>query len=271
MSNKLAIITVVYRNYNILKDFFESFKKQKKKNFKLFISDLSENKKPIKTDFPTSIINSKNLGYAHGVNLGLKKAMEEGFDKFCVVNNDIYFNSDFTEKVFSTLKNNPTSIIGGKIYYAPGYEYHKEKYKKTHLGRVIWYAGGRVDWRHALTPHEGVDQVDTGKYNHFKKTDFVNGALMCFDRKVIERVGFWDEKYFLYFEDADFCERAKRKGVQLYYDPSIVIWHKNAQSTGGAGSSIHQKYQRKNRLIFALKYAPLKTKIHLIKNYLLGK
>ncbi len=113
-----------------------------------------------------------------------------------------------------------------------------------------------------------MDEVDTGKYDKFEETDFVNGALMCFDKKVIDTIGFWDEKYFLYFEDADFCVRAKRAGIKLYYDPTIVVWHKNAQSTGGSGSLIHQNYQTKNRLRFGLKYAPLRTKIHLLKNYL---
>ncbi|PJC81928.1 hypothetical protein CO007_02130 [Candidatus Roizmanbacteria bacterium CG_4_8_14_3_um_filter_36_10] len=92
---------------------------------------------------------------------------------------------------------------------------------------------------------------------------------MVFDKEVIKRVGLWDESYFLYFEDADYDEKAKRKGINLYYDPSIVIWHKNAQSTGGAGSSLHQRYQERNRLKFGLKYAPLKTRLYLIKNYLI--
>lgn len=136
---------------------------------------------------------------------------------------------------------------------------------------MLWFAGGKIDWHHALTPHIGVDEIDKGQYNKFKEVDFVNGALMLFDKEVIEKVGFWDEGYFLYFEDADYCVRAKRLGIKMYYDPSIVIWHKNAQSTGGSGSSLHLKYQRSNRLKFGLKYAPLSTKLHLIKNYVLGK
>jgi GT2 family glycosyltransferase len=94
---------------------------------------------------------------------------------------------------------------------------------------------------------------------------------MLFDKSVIDKVGFWDESYFLYFEDADYCVRAKRKGIKLYYDPSINVWHKNAQSTGGSGSSIHVKYQKENRVKFGFKYAPLKTKFHLVKNFLFAK
>ncbi len=268
--NKLAIITVVYQNYSILKDFLESLKKQQNQNFELFIADLSDKKQPLPiSNLKFQILNSSNLGYAHGVNLGLKKAIAEGFDKFCIVNDDTYFNNDFIGNVLSSIINHPSSIIGGKIYYAPGYEYHKDKYLRDDHGRVIWYAGGTVDWNHALTPHRGVDEVDKGQYDQSGPSGFVNGCLMAFDKTVIDQVGFWDEKYFLYFEDADFCERAKRKGVELYYDPKIMVWHKNAQSTGGPGSAIHQKYQKANRLRFGLKYAPLRTKLHLLKNFLL--
>ena len=79
---------------------------------------------------------------------------------------------------------------------------------------------------------------------------------MLYDKSVLDRVGFWDESYFLYYEDADLCVRAQQAGVKLFYDPTIVIWHKISQSTGGSGSSLHEKYQNRNRLRFGLKYAP---------------
>ncbi len=274
LHNQLAIITVVYQNYNILDDFLKSLGSQKNRNFKLFISDLSDNKQETghraAPDFAFETINGNNRGYAYGVNLGLKKAITQGHDVFCVINNDTYFNNSFVGSVLSSIINHPSSIIGGKIYYAPGYEYHKDRYQKNDSGKVFWYAGGRVDWKHALTPHRGVDNIDKGQYDKFENTEFVNGCLMCFDKKVVDKIGFWDKKYFLYFEDADFCERAKRVNISLYYDPSIVIWHKNAQSTGGAGSKLHQKFQKINRLRFGLHYAPLKTKFHLLKNYFLS-
>jgi GT2 family glycosyltransferase len=91
--------------------------------------------------------------------------------------------------------------------------------------------------------------------------------LMLYDISVKKIVEKWDESYFLYYEDADFCERAKRKNIPLYYDPSIIIWHKNAQSTDGSGSSLHTKFQRINYFKFAMKYAPLRTKLHVLKNY----
>ena len=266
--DKLAIISVVYNNYDVLKDFNKSLASQKSDKFELFISDLSDDKKVLNIKpFKSTVIQEKNKGFAFGVNLAIKKAVEKGYKYFCIVNNDTYFKSDFISDCLKSIKNNPSSIIGGKIYYAPGFEYHK-RYKKSDKGKVIWYAGGYIDWKHALSFHFGVDKVDKGQFDKLKEVDFITGALMLFDKKALDRLGFLDEGYFLYFEDADYCVRAKNKNIKLYYDPSVVIWHKVSQSTGGSGSDLHIRYQSINQLKFGLRYAPLKTKLHLIKNYL---
>ena len=271
MSHGLVIATVVYENYTVLDDFLRSLSVQTDKNFHLFISDLSKEKKPIETEGVNLTVSyGENKGYAYGINLSLKNAIGKGFDKFCVINNDTSFENEFVESVNKSIDLHPESIIGGKIYYAPGFEYHKSRYKNTDLGKVIWYAGGKTDWNHVITHHVGVDEIDEGDFNIESETDFVTGCLMCFDKKLINKIGFLDESYFLFYEDADYCERAKRKGLKLYFDPLIKIWHKSGQSTEGAGSKLQQKYQRKSRLKFGLKYAPLKTKLHLLKNDLLS-
>ena len=270
-NNQLALINVVYQNYTVISDFLASLRNQTNKNFYLYNIDSSLNKAKIDlTGIKGETLYAKNKGYAFGMNIGLKQAIRAGFKKFCILNNDIYFNKDFIKNSLRSLQKYPSSIIGGKIYYAPGFEYHKERYKKQDKGKVIWYAGGKIDWKHALTPHIGVDTVDNDQFNTFSETNFINGALMIFDKSVIDKIGFWDESYFLYFEDADYCVRAIKAGIKLYYDPNIVIWHKVSQSTDGSGSKLHQKYQNKNRLKFGLKYAPLRTKLHLMKNYFLS-
>lgn len=268
MNNKLAVITVVYNNYKVLDDFLKSLEKQVDQNFHLFVTDNSTKKQKIKTKLKNiTMIDSPNLGYSHGVNTGLKTALEKLFDRFCVINNDVYFEKNFVEKALSSLESNVGSIIGGKIYYAPGYEYHKDRYSGSDRGKVIWYAGGDIDWKHALISHRGVDEVDDGQYERGTETEFITGCLTLFDKEVLDKVGFWDESYFLYYEDADWCVRAKNAGVRLIFDPTIIIWHKNSESTGKPGSPIHVKYQNRNRLCFGMKYAPFRTKLHLLKNY----
>ncbi|MBP9690610.1 glycosyltransferase family 2 protein [Candidatus Woesebacteria bacterium] len=268
MPEHIAIITVVYKNYTVLEDFFASLSAQKEKNFYVFIADASPDKQEIQPrDFPLTVIPVQNKGYAHGVNIGIKKAQEMGITRFCVINDDTLFESDFTEKISAAFESHPGAALGGKIYYAEGCEYHKNKYSENDKNNVLWYAGGVIDWKHAQTKHLGVDKVDHGEYNTVKETEFITGCLFCFDQEVVNKVGLWDEKYFLYYEDADFSERVKRTKLPLRYNPDIVIWHKNAQSSDGSGSQLHVKLQKESHLRFALKYAPLRTKIHVLKNY----
>lgn len=272
MVNKLAILTVIYQNYDVLTDLFSSLNKQTDSNFHIFIVDLSNRKKRIgHSRFNLTIINGQNLGYAHGVNIALVEAIKQGFTAFVVINSDVILDDKFVDNSMRAINNHPHSIIGGKIYYAKGFEYHTKRYERNELGKILWYAGGNVDWKNVFINHNGVDKVDDDRYETENKTEFVPGTLMIFDKSVVDTVGFWNEKYFLYFEDADFCERAKRKTINLYYDPHIIMWHKNAQSTGGSGSPLHQKYQQINRIRFGLKYAPLNTKLYLMKNYILNK
>lgn len=271
MEEKLAIVTVNYEHYTVTKEFIECFKEINPQTFKIFIADLSVNRQKLPHEPWVEVIATYNGGYAHGVNIGIDRAIGQGFSQFVVMNNDTRVSKDFISQAQGSLNKHPRSLIGGKIYYEAGFEYHKDRYKSEELGKVIWYAGGVVDWDHVYTRHRGVDEVDHGQYDRPGKTEFITGCLMIFDKEVVDKVGRWDQSYFLYYEDADFCERAKRKGIPLYYDPSVVIWHKNAQSTGGAGSPLHRRYQEKNRLIFGLKYAPVRTKIHLIKDLLLKK
>lgn len=265
MPKKIALITVVYQNYSVLKDLFDSLKKQSNNNFHVYIADLSTTKKKIQSkDFPITVIFGKNKGYSHGVNLCLAQAEKDGISLYGVINNDIIVAENFIEKLQSSFASYPNSIIGGKIYYAPGYEYHKSRYNKSDIGKIFWYAGGTIDWNNVYMKHRGVDEIDRGQFDKPEKTDFVTGCLLCFDKKVLDKIGCWNEKYFLYFEDADYCEQAKRKNIPLIYNPNLVIWHKNAQSTEGSGSNIHTKYQRINRLRFGLRYAPLKTRFYLL-------
>ncbi|MDO8497948.1 MAG: glycosyltransferase family 2 protein [bacterium] len=270
MPHTLAIITVIYKNYTILQDFFESINAQTDKNVVIYIADATPHPQPINYNgLDIKTFSVENKGYAHGINTGLKKAIYDGYTTFSIMNCDTILKNNFVKEVLRSLQEHPSSIVAGKIYYASGYEYHKTRYEDKDKGSVIWYAGGNIDQNHALTPHIGVDEVDKRQFDSFMPTSFVNGCLMCLDTKVIKTVGLWDESYFLYYEDADYCERAKIKDVPLFYNPNIVIWHKNAQSTGGPGSSLHLKYQRSSRLKFGLKYMPLRTKFHLVKNCIL--
>lgn len=265
---QLALITVVFKNYTILDDYFATLAKQTDSQFHVYVIDLSP--EPKKYAYPSyvSYIHEKNGGYAYGINQGIKKAIADQYEFFCAMNCDVTVREDFIYNIKQSVSLHPSTIIGGKIYYYPGYEYHKNRYSRQDLGKVMWYAGGVIDWKNVYTTHRGVDEIDKGQYNKTEKTTFITGCFMAYDKAVVSKVGNWAEDYFLFYEDADYCARAVKSGISLLYDPSIVIWHKSGQSTSGAASSFQRKYLERNRFLFGLRYAPWRTKFHLIKNYL---
>jgi len=263
----LALIIVYYNKPNYLKEFLNSLNKNIDQDFCLFIADVSKKLHFTKLyGFGEQIVQTNNKGYSHGINACLKVAFKKGYNQFCILNYDITFDKNLITNIKNRFKK--SEIFGGKIYYEKGYEYHKQKYCKKELGKVLWYAGGLINWNHATVTHQGVDEVDKKKHDNTKETDFIPGTLFCFNKKVLKKVGYWDEKFFLYYEDTDYSVRAKKTGFKLIYDPKIVIYHKNAGSTGGSGSKLHIRHQAFSRLIFGLKHAPIKTKLHLLKNFI---
>ena len=267
MHDKIAIITVVYNNYGDLTEYFESFHSQTDSKFHIFVVDLSTQRQDYSyPNFVTSL-KGENKGYAYGLHVGLQSAVSNGYEKFAFMNNDTTVDKNFVKNAIESISNHPSSLIGGKIYYSKGYEYHKEKYSEKERGHVLWYAGGIMDWKNSWAVHRGVDDVDNHQYDSVEETEFVTGCLMLFDKELIDKAGEMDTSYFMYYEDADWNQQVLKAGCRCIYDPHVVIWHKNAQSTGGSGSSFHEKYQTKNRLTFGLRYAPIRTKLHLLKNY----
>ncbi|OGL47210.1 MAG: hypothetical protein A2161_14515 [Candidatus Schekmanbacteria bacterium RBG_13_48_7] len=151
-------------------------------------------------------------------------------------------------------------LVSPKIYFAKGYEFYKKRYQKSDLGKIIWYAGGLVDWKNMYATHRGVDEVDYGQYARSCDTEFATGCCLLIKKKVIDTVGLFDRNYFLYFEDLDLSIRSKNMGFKVKYYPEVYLWHKNAASSDKPGSKIQVYYQTRNRLYFGYKYATLSTK-----------
>lgn len=207
--------------------------------------------------------SEENLGFSGGNNLGIRDSLKKGSELIILLNNDTTVSKNFLMPLVRAAYK--TDIISPKIYFAKGYEFHKNKYEEKDRGNVIWFAGGKIDWANVLGSHVGVDEVDRGQFTKSHKMDFATGACMAVKAEVFKKIGFLDEKFFLYLEDMDFCVRAKRAGFKIAFEPKSVIWHKNATSSGGSGSNIQDYFITRNRLLFATRYASLKTKIALAR------
>lgn len=206
-----------------------------------------------------------NLGFAAGNNFGIKYAIDKNADYVMVLNNDTIVDSDLMANLLNAIQQNKKiGIVSPKIYFAKGYEFHKEKYSKSQLGKVIWYAGGKIDWKNVYGSNIGVDEVDKGQFEKIKEIDFATGACFLARSEALKEVGLFDEKYFMYMEDMDLSERIKNKGYKIVFEPTAKLWHKVAQSSG-IGSDLNDYFISKNRLLFGFKYASLRTKLALLR------
>lgn len=211
--------------------------------------------------------SGSNLGFTGGNNLGIHQAIEEFNSDFVVLlNNDATVSSKALQYMLDeALANQTCGMVCPKIYFTAGHEYHKEAYKSEDLGKVLWYAGGSIDWQNLFAYHRGVDEVD---HNHITSTtdiDFATGCCVMIKREVLEKVGLLDKKYFLYYEDVELSQKVKSFNYTISYCDKAVVWHDNAGSSDGAGSDTHQYYQTRNRLLFFWEYGSWRTRVTVIK------
>jgi len=211
------------------------------------------------------IENTKNLGYSGGNNSGIKYVLSHGASYIIVLNNDTLLDRASVYEMVEALKTHRVDVASPKIYFEKGYEYHKDRYKTKDLGKVFWFAGGEMDWANVIGHHRGVDEVDEGQFDNKINIEFITGACFIGTRDVFEKVGVLDDTYFLYYEDADLSERIRRAGFKIIFSPKSIIYHKNAGSTGGSGSPLQDYFITRNRLVFGLRYAPLRSKLALMR------
>ncbi|MCL4415804.1 MAG: glycosyltransferase family 2 protein [Actinobacteria bacterium] len=270
---KIAIITVNYNGKKDTLDLLESLQNLRTTDYELrtiVVDNASSDSSvsAIHKQFPEVDIlqTGANLGFAGGYNKGLEYARIWGADHFLLINNDCLIkDSDLIVELSKILDSDPKiGVVSPKIYFAPGFEFHKDRYRKEDLGKVIWYAGGEFDWNNIGSLHKGIDEVDIGQYNEVAQTGLISGACVLIKKEVIEKVGMFDEKYFLYFEDSDLIKRITAAGFKTYYNGSVAIYHKVSRSTG-IGSVVTDYYHTRNRLIFGMQYGKTRTKFALLR------
>jgi GT2 family glycosyltransferase len=269
---KIAIITVDFNGHQDTAELLASSRDLNTRNLEI-LRLVVDNGSAIPVEktihkFPgvTWLQTGKNLGFAGGFNRGIKYAQAWGANYFLLINNDALFgDQDILQKLLQVFSAHPRAgVISPKIYFAPGYEFFKDKYTASDRGRVIWYAGGSYDWNNIASVHRGIDCVDTGAYNRVEKTGFVSGCCVIFSRDLLDKVGFFEEKLFAYYEDADWVRRAELAGFDQWYAGDTFIYHKVSR-TSGIGSEFTDYLTSRNRLWLGLKWGTFRTKFALVR------
>lgn len=275
---KVAIVILTLNNKKLLEEEFNLFKKLDKKKLDIELVVVDNASKDgtgqllKETDLDgiklKVITNTINQGFALGNNQGVKYALKNNPQYILLLNDDMVFDKNFLENLVDFANNNSKyEIISPKIYFAKGHEFHKDRYKENEKGKVIWYGGGSIDWDNIYTSHDRVDEVDLGGKESVKQVDVASGACMLVRSEVFKKLGGLDEKLFLYWEDAEFTQRARQNGFKAVYYPEVSLHHKVSSSAGGSGSPSNDYFLIRNRYYFSNKYAKsLRTKFAVFRD-----
>jgi GT2 family glycosyltransferase len=277
----ISIVIVHYNTDKETKECLESLEATKtNQNFKydvILLDNASKNPLKLKKNYRNVelIRSDSNLGFTGGNNLAVKYALDKHNSDFVLLlNNDTIVDHDFLKNLYKCIKVHPKAgLITPKIYFEKNYEFYKADYPIKDRGNVLWYAGGSMDWKHLAASHRGVDEVDYGQFNEVSKVDFATGCCLLITREIIETVGLLNDDLFLYSEDVDYSLRVKQAGYDLLYCPESLVWHKNAGSSGGSGSSVQLYYQTRNRLWIARNHGDYRAKyiaLRLILRIIIG-
>jgi GT2 family glycosyltransferase/glycosyltransferase involved in cell wall biosynthesis len=221
VGKKTAVIVVLYNtSLKEQKRLEEEIKNIDIANYKVYWIDNSGNGK----------------GYAAGINEGVRQGLIDGCEEFIALNPDISLKGITVEQIVQTQEEfdiwGLTMKQNGKVYY-----------------------GGEIDtWRLSggLTQKKPDIQLT--------EVDFVTGSLIGFSRDVILGVGLFDESYFMYYEDVDYCKRAKMQGFQIGINRDVTYEHFEVSQT----NKQKEKWIAKSRWKFFWKYSNWKQKIREI-------
>ena len=184
------------------------------------------------------IKNKKNMGFAGGVNVGIKYALSKKADYVLLLNNDTIIKQDFLNTLIKfSEKFENAGIVSPAI-----------KFRKN--GKFVYDIGGRLNKVFGRTTHEEVFRIIDRKS---RQVDYVSGCAMLVKKEVFKKIGLFDEQFFLYYEDVDFCMRAKNKGFLSYVCPEVSIEHELSKSVGRV-SPLAVYHQTQSAIKFGKKY-----------------
>jgi GT2 family glycosyltransferase len=183
------------------------------------------------------ICNESNLGFAGGMNAGIRYALEHGAGSVLLLNNDTLVAPTMIEALIdaeipplpdsedaalrrrtSVRAQDAVGILGPAIHY------HADPDRLWKLGDIEhrWLPMPLSVRPRGDRPLGWQGLVGTAPF----QVDYVTGCCMLIRRQVFERIGLFDTRYFMYFEDADFCRRARYAGFTIWCVPEARMWHK---------------------------------------------
>lgn len=237
----VSLITLNYNQTGITCEFLESTKNLTYKNFETIVVDNASTVNPTAQieagNYPNVkiLLSEKNLGFTGGNNLGMRHAKG---DFVFIVNNDTEVTPDLLERLLAPFENDPTiGVTCPKIRYF------------SHPNTIQYAGFNPMNLFTGRQSAVGSNEDDQGQYNVSGPTNCAHGAAMLVKREVLEKVGMFADKFFIYYEESDWSARIIRAGYKIQYVADGLIYHKES-ITMGKESAIKAYYHTRNRILY---------------------
>ncbi len=247
---KIGVVTVTYNSGKVLEGFLRSTLAQEFGNFVLYVVDNASTDTTLAMlaayDDPRLrvIANPDNRGVAAGNNQGIAAALANVCSHVLLINNDTEFEPDLFRILIDTAIEMSANMVTPKIHYHDPPD-------------MIWYAGGNlVRSRGYASVHYGQRETDHGQYDKYSIVAYAPTCCLLVNATVFERIGVMDERYFCYWDDTDFCFRARKGDVAIVYNSHATLRHKESSLTQGASSPFATYYGSRNRAYYIRKNVP---------------
>lgn len=237
----VSIITLNYNQTDITCEFLESARNLDYPHYEILVCDMNSTVDPtsqiLKGNYPNVrlLISDKNMGFTGGNNWGMRHA--HGQFMF-IVNNDTELTPGLVRLLLEPFAgDDKIGVTCPKIRYfqSPG---------------IIQYAGfNPINLYTGRTSAVGSMEEDQGQYEVSGPTFGAHGCAMMVKKEVIEKVGMFPEKFFIYYEEWDWSSRILRAGYKIYYQAKALIYHKES-ITMGRQSAIKVYYHTRNRILY---------------------
>ncbi|MCS7220912.1 MAG: glycosyltransferase family 2 protein [Anaerolineae bacterium] len=178
-----------------------------------------------------------NRGFAGAVNAGVLYALEQGAASVLVLNNDTVIDQEMLAILNRVAKEHPDAgILAPAIY-------------RVDAPTRLWRLGDRhhrwLPMPRRIPDHEVAAEV--------VEADYVTGCGMLIRREVIEAIGLFDERFFMYYEDADFCKRARARGFRILCVPAAKMWHR-VSATARRDMATNLYWRARGQVLFYRKH-----------------
>ena len=241
----LAIITVLYNSAANLPRFVESLRRQEDVEWQLVAVDCASpdaSSSVLRELLPEGMVIAAgdNLGIAGGNNLGIAWALERGFERLLITNNDLTFEEGF---LASLLDLSAEGVCVAPAVYLAGTE-------------LLDDTAGQFDWSRAVWSPSRYGKAAPSGFDRVTEVNMASLTCLLVPAEAVRRAGTMDERFWMYYEDFDFVRRLQAAGCKVVRQPAARCWHRKSASSGGVDNPFIVYYATRNRLLLMRIYTP---------------